>query len=79
MDTEQYERFSVMLGESFRHSLEDFRKEWRSLTNTNHPFRDGYLLAFHRMFTLIEQAASVYEIPLDKLGLDGLNEQDFLE
>ena len=73
-----YEGFSVMLGESFRHAVEDFRRNSTWLLN-DASFRSGCLMAFHRVFTLIEQAADTNDIPLEALGLGGLTEQDFLE
>ena len=73
-----YQKFSVMFGESFRKSLDEFRRNGEYLSNADESFRKGYLMGLHRVFTLMEQAADIYNIPLEEISLDGLTEQDFL-
>lgn len=73
-----YEEFSVMFGESFRNVVDEFRKSGATLSGGDESFRQGYLLGLHRVFTLLEQAAETYNIPIEAISLDGLAEQDFL-
>lgn len=78
MGCAMYRSFSIMLGESFRKEADEFIKNGVVLSDYNESFRKGYLMGLHRTFTLMEQAADAYKIPLEEISLDGLTETDFL-
>ena len=42
-------------------------------------FHQGYISGFHRIITLMQQHAEIYNIPLSDLGLDKIKEEDFFE
>lgn len=73
-----YEEFSVMVGEAFRKSVDDFLKNGLLISNGDESYRSGYLMGLHRLFTIMEQSADVYDIPLEAIGLNGLTEEDFV-
>ena len=39
----------------------------------NDEFRAGYLSGFHRIVSLMQQQTIGFNIPLDKIGLDGID------
>lgn len=73
-----YRGFCVTLGESFRVSVGDFIKNGRRLSGGNESYRQGYLMGLQRAFTLMVQAADIYEISLEELSLADLKDEDFL-
>jgi hypothetical protein len=73
-----YSGFAVMIGESFRESVQDFKKNGKSLSNGDESFRQGYLMGLYRVFTLIEQAAENNGISLEEIGISEIKDEDFL-
>ena len=41
-------------------------------------FDTGYLCGFHRVFTLIEQQAEIFDVEISELGLDKVKATDFI-
>ena len=74
-----YKQCLIMFGEAFRKAVDDFRQNGLSQSNGDEAFRQGYLMGLHRAFTILEQAADTYDIPVEEISLDGLDEQDFLK
>lgn len=46
-------------------------KQTASQTQTD--FATGYMAGFHRVVSLMQQQAGAFNIPLEKLGLDGID------
>jgi hypothetical protein len=72
-----YENYSITLGESFRDIINEIFSGESSLGH-DESFKMGYVMALHRVFTLMAQAADAYDIPLETLSLDSLTEEQFL-
>jgi len=49
-----------------------------SIGKKNENFDTGYLCCLHRIITLIQQQAEIYEISLDDLSLSDLKENDLI-
>jgi hypothetical protein len=48
-----------------------------ALGNENEPFSTGYLNGFHRVITLMQQQAEVFDISLREIGID-IDENDLI-
>jgi len=78
-DFNEYEAFAVTLGEAMQElAVEAMAKRDASIGADNESFQDGYLSAFHRVITLIQQQADLFDIPLERLSLDGIKETDLI-
>jgi hypothetical protein len=42
-------------------------------------YKTGYMMGFHRFITLMQQQAESFDIPLDELGLDDIEEDEFFK
>ena len=74
-----YEGFAITLCEAF--ALE--AKEAKALKDAAigtpaEDFQTGYLCGYHRIVTLIQQQAEMYDIPLSALSMDQLEEKDLV-
>ncbi|ARJ41618.1 hypothetical protein B1H58_06035 [Pantoea alhagi] len=79
MNFNEYEALVVTLGEAMQElAIEAKAKKVASIGTDKENFQTGYLSAFHRVITLMQQQADIYEIPLDKIGLDKIKEQDLI-
>jgi hypothetical protein len=74
-----YKECLIIFGESLRKTVDCFRRDGLSQSNGDESFRQGYLMGLHRTFTLLQQAADVYKIPIQTISLEGLDEQGFLK
>jgi hypothetical protein len=45
--------------------------------NDSEDFKTGYMMAFHRFITLMQQQAESFDIALEELGLNDIKEDDF--
>jgi hypothetical protein len=45
----------------------------RSAKETHSDFATGYMAGFHRVVSLMQQQAEAFNIPLEKLRLDGID------
>ncbi|WPU24785.1 hypothetical protein RI049_08605 [Cedecea neteri] len=79
MEFNEYEALAVTLGEALRELAEEAKtKKIAALGTDNENFQTGYLSAFHRVITLIQQQADIYDVPLEKLSLDKIKETDLI-
>lgn len=79
MEFNEYEALVVTLGEALMElAVEAKAKKIAALGTDDENFQTGYLSAFHRVITLIQQQADIYEVPLDKLSLDKIKETDLI-
>ena len=75
----EYEAFSVTLGEALQEmAVEAIAKKAESTGTENEAFQTGYLSAFHRVITLIQQQADIFDISIEKLSLDKIKETDLI-
>ena len=42
-------------------------------------FKSGYMMAFHRVVTLMQQQAEAFDLPLNEIGLADIEENEFLQ
>jgi hypothetical protein len=79
MEFNEYEALAVTLGEALRELAEEAKaKKIAALGTDDENFQTGYLSAFHRVITLIQQQADIYDVPLEKLSLDKIKEIDLI-
>ncbi|MFD3247121.1 hypothetical protein [Rahnella aquatilis] len=77
MEFNAYEALTSTLGEALSElALEAKAKHIASVGTNNEDFQTGYLSAFHRVITLIQQQADIYDIDLQDIGLDKIKESD---
>ena len=67
-----YEGYVRVLGEALREAV---REAIEAGPRTD--FDTGYLMGFHRVVTLMQQTADIYEIPPDALGIADIDEGEF--
>ena len=70
-----WEGFATTLCEVLKYDFEEAIK--KNKDDKTSEFDVGYLSALHHLYTLIEEKADQYEIPMQELSLDMLKEQDF--
>lgn len=79
MEFNEYETLVVTLGEALKELAEEAKlKRNVALGTENENFQEGYLCAFHRIITLFQQQADIYDISLEKLSLDKIKETDLI-
>lgn len=57
--------------------MEAINKKIEIIGSLDEDFEAGYLAAFHRVITLIQQHAEIFEINLSDICLENLEESDF--
>ena len=79
MEFNEYEALSVTLGEALQELAKEAKvKRNAALGTENESFQEGYLSAFHRVITLIQQQADIYDVPIEKLSMDKIKETDLI-
>lgn len=79
MEFNEYEAFSVTVGEALQEMVtEAISKKAESIGTDSEVFQTGYLSALHRVITLIQQQADLFDVPLEKLSLDKIKETDLI-
>lgn len=79
MDQNKYKAYLDSLGEVLEeYALEAKRNKDISIGTKSEDFNTGYLAAFYRVITLMQQHAEPYEIPLEDLSLDKISELDLI-
>lgn len=79
MEFNMYEAFSVTLGEALLEmAIEAKSQQKASMGTEREDFQTGYLSAFHRVITLMQQQADIFDIPLENIGLDEIKESDLI-
>lgn len=78
MKFNKYEAFSITLGEALLEmAIEAKENQVISIGKGSEDFQTGYLSAFHRVITLMQQQAEIFDVSLEKIGLDKIKESDF--
>jgi|GEM_PF-4996241 hypothetical protein len=79
MEFNAYEALVATLGEALSELALDAKAQQVASTGTrNEDFQTGYLSAFHRVITLVQQQAEIYDIDLQEIGLDKIKESDLI-
>ncbi|HAF2129172.1 TPA: hypothetical protein G9F27_003372 [Salmonella enterica] len=79
MSFNEYEAFAVTVGEVLQElTVEAIAKRNESVGSDRENFDAGYLSAFHRIITLIQQQADLFDIPLEKICMDTIKESDLI-
>jgi hypothetical protein len=73
---EKYKLFCLALGESLNDIIKEAIDKKQNESDKNE-FNSGYLCGFHRIVTLMQQQAEIFEIPFEEIGID-LNETDLI-
>jgi hypothetical protein len=77
MINEKYQAYLESLGEVIsEYAKEAKQKCAEAAPGSEKEFADGYLSAFYRIATLMQQHAEPYYIGMKELGLDGVDEPD---
>jgi hypothetical protein len=70
-NSDLYKSYCIAFGESFKESIFDaIKKKEESLGTKNEDFNTGYLCGIHRVVTLMQQQAEIFELPFNELGID---------
>lgn len=67
--------FNVLRGELV---IEAKAKKETANTLDTTSFQEGYLSVFHRVITLMQQQADIFDVPLTEIGIDNLKESDLI-
>jgi len=79
MEFNEYEALAVTLCEALQElALEAKANKIAAIGTDTENYQTGYLSAFHRVITLIQQQADIYDVPLEKLSLDKIKEIDLI-
>ncbi|EMH4162604.1 hypothetical protein RJ498_001858 [Pluralibacter gergoviae] len=79
MSFNEYEAFAVTVGEALQElTIEAIARRNESVGSGREDFDTGYLSAFHRIITLIQQQADLFDIPLEKICMNTLKENDLI-
>ena len=74
-----YEAYVRVFGEALREIVINAKRDSDdSVGSDSESMKSGYLLAFHRVVTLMQQTAEIYEIPSDALGVADIDENDLV-
>ena len=67
------------LGYLIREAGEQARKDTVAANESDRPFQQGRLMAYHEVLSLMQQQAEAFQLPLEELALDGLDpERDLI-
>lgn len=73
-----YEAYVRTLADPLKEYLIEARDSYlRSKGTQDEDYRTGYLMAFHRVVTLMQQQAEACNVPDDVLGLADIKEETF--
>ena len=74
-----YKPFIITLFEALNVIIKDSLNAQKKYKNDYEKgIEEGYLLCFHRIITLIEQHAEIYNISMSELNLSDIKEEDII-
>lgn len=74
-----YKGYVVTLGEVLVQLAKEAKAEKESTVGTDsESFATGYLAAFHRIITLMQQHAETYDLPPQEISINELDESDLV-
>jgi hypothetical protein len=74
MGNEKYKSTLLTFAEAYAEYLSEAKQNY---TDDNNEFNTGYLMAFHRVTTLLQQQAELFELDLKELNLEKINDDYF--
>ena len=75
---DKYKNYLVDLGTITKEYAREAIKEYAaSKDSEDEGFKSGYMMAFHRIITIMQQQAESFDIPLSDLELDDIEESEF--
>lgn len=79
MNQKTLSRYLLDLGRLLREQALEAKQEARVATDLDKAFKRGKLFAYHEVVSLMQQQATVFQLPLNAIGLEGLDpETDLL-
>jgi hypothetical protein len=79
MSDEKYKNYLADLGAiAGEYAREAIADNVKAKGSDEESFKTGYMMGFHRLITLMQQQAELFEIPLNEIGLADLDENEFL-
>jgi len=75
MDTTVYQNYLKDLGSLIKESAMEAKQQ--SLEKDT-DFSVGYMAGFHRVVSLMQQQAEAFDLPLEEIGLDGIDADEDL-
>ena len=80
MSENKYNYYLKDLGIITKEYARDAIKEHIEAKGTDsEDYKTGYMMAFHRFITLMQQQAESFEISLEELGLEDIKEDEFFK
>ncbi|MFA6060113.1 MAG: hypothetical protein WC756_18060 [Taibaiella sp.] len=73
---EQYKFFLRDLVSLLKEKLKESKQ--REVSNPNDDFEKGLVMGFYESLDLIKYQANIFEIPMDEIGLDNYNLEEYL-
>ena len=74
-----YKSYLICIGEVIKEYAEEAIRDKNLAVGTEREaYATGYIAGFHRIVTLMQQHAEIFEIPLEEISLDKLNETDLI-
>lgn len=74
---EKYKSYCLSLGEALNEIVKDAIKKKRASVEIGDDFDTGYLMAFHRVITLMQQTGEIFEMSFEELGIN-FKEEDLI-
>ena len=74
MTYNKYKSYLISLGEVITEYAREAKQDFDDASDERKKFMGGYLSAFYRIVTLMQQHAEGYEISLEELGMEDLDE-----
>jgi hypothetical protein len=76
--SDTYENYIADLGDLVTEAARDAIREYHdSINSDSSEFKSGYMMAFHRIVTLMQQQADAFQIPRENIGLAAIDELEF--
>lgn len=80
MDNEKYKNYLSDLGSITKEYARESIAELKAAKgSSDESFKSGYMMAFHRFVTLMQQQADAFDIPLEEIDLADIDETEFLK
>lgn len=80
MPNDKYKNYLIDLGTITKEYAREAINDHTSPKDTeSKDFRSGYMMGFHRMITLLQQQAELFDIPLQEINLEDIKESDFFK
>lgn len=80
MNDDKYKNYLLDLGVLTKEYAREATSDYKASNGSKEEsFRSGYMMGFHRFVSLMKQQAESFGIPLEEIGLDDIDENEFLK